>query len=64
MLFVVMYRSILRFEINHLTPLTQYYGPVWLADVLSANNIELMEINSLSQYSLLHDISNYSYGLP
>ena len=30
--------------------LTQYYGPVWPAD-----NIELIEMNNLSQYSLIHD---------
>ena len=33
----------------------QNHGPVWPADVCLADNIELMEINSLSEYWLIHD---------
>ena len=44
-----------------LTPLTQYHRPVWLANVLSADNIVSMDINSLSQYSLIHDLAQNLY---
>ena len=44
-------------EINYFTPLTQYHGPVWPKDVWSADDIDLMEIYSLSQYWLIHDLA-------
>ena len=30
----------------------------WAADVLSADNIALIEINSLSEYSHIHDLAH------
>ena len=44
-------------HVYYLTPLIQYHGLVWPVDVWSADNIELMEINSLSHYSLIHDLA-------
>ena len=64
-------------HVYYLTPLIQYHGLDWPVDVWSADNIELMEINILSHYSLIHDLAqnetsflphfynkNPSYGLP